>query len=133
MAKIALAPGSQDSSEAMTEYVCPTTPFKIYSFGLFIHRDDRYYLIQSERSQIFSEKQTLEKVYAVLLEEHRALQTAHDDALAEKEEARSQLRQLQREAGSRRTEKPDAIVRVEMDRLRGELYVAFLQTFVTQH
>lgn len=87
------------------------------------NRDDHYYRIQSERSQIFSEKETLEKVYAALLEEHRALQTAHDDALAEREEAKIQLRQVQREAGTRRSEKADGMVRVEIDRLRGELWV----------
>ncbi|KAF9532408.1 HOOK protein-domain-containing protein [Crepidotus variabilis] len=103
MAKIAIAPGAQDLAEAsMTE-------------------DDHYYRIQSERSQIFSEKETLEKVYTTLLEEHRQLQTSHDDALAEKEEARAQLRELQRDVDSRRHEKADVMMRAEMDRLRAEL------------
>lgn len=86
-------------------------------------RDDHYYRIQSERSQIFSEKETLEKVYTTLLEEHRQLQTTHDDAVAEKDEARSQLRELQREVDSRRHEKADVMMRTEMDRLRSELCV----------
>ncbi|KAJ3517791.1 hypothetical protein NLJ89_g265 [Agrocybe chaxingu] len=103
MAKIALAPGSQDPSEAsMTE-------------------DDHYYRIQSERSQIFTEKETLEKVYTALLEEHRSLQTAHDDLQSEKEEAQAQLRQLRRELDGRRNEKADVMMRAEMDRLRTEL------------
>lgn len=84
-------------------------------------RDDHYYRIQSERSQIFSEKETLEKVYQALLEEHRALQTTHDDVLSEKEEAQAQLRQLRREADTRRNEKADVMMRTEMDRLRAEL------------
>ena len=120
MAKIAVAPGSQESSEAMTECVS-LSRFRFDSFYLAFNRDDQFYRIQSERSLVFSEKETLEKVYAALLEEHRALQTAHDDAIAEKEETRTQLRQIQREAGSKRSEKSDGIVRVEMDRLRGEL------------
>jgi protein HOOK3 len=87
--------------------------------------------MHSERSKFFSEKETLEKVYAVLLENHRALQTAHDDAVAEKEEARVQLRQIQREAGSRRTEKPDGIIRAEIDRLMGELWVSPFRTYIS--
>ncbi|CAA7267986.1 unnamed protein product [Cyclocybe aegerita] len=103
MAKIALAPGAQDASEAsMTE-------------------DDHYYRIQSERSQIFTEKETLEKVYTALLEEHRSLQTAHDDLQSEKEEAQAQLRQLRRDLDGRRNEKADVMIRAEMDRLRTEL------------
>ncbi|KAH9483838.1 Protein Hook-like protein 1 [Psilocybe cubensis] len=97
MAKIAVAPGAHDLTEAnMTE-------------------------IQSERSQIFSEKETLEKVYQTLLEEHRALQTSHDDVLHEKEEAQAQLRQLQRETDTRRNDKADVMMRTEIDRLRAEL------------
>ncbi|KDR81389.1 hypothetical protein GALMADRAFT_239256 [Galerina marginata CBS 339.88] len=103
MAKIAVTPAAQDLIEAnMTE-------------------DDHYYRIQSERSQIFSEKETLEKVYQALLEEHRALQTAHDDVLSEKEESQAQLRQIRREVDTRRNEKADVMMRTEMDRLRAEL------------
>ncbi|PPQ78150.1 hypothetical protein CVT25_015483 [Psilocybe cyanescens] len=103
MTKIAVAPAAQDLIEAnMTE-------------------DDHYYRIQSERSQIFSEKETLEKVYQALLEEHRTLQTSHDDVLREKEESQAQLRQLRREADTRRNEKADVMMRTEMDRLRTEL------------
>ncbi|KAF8163085.1 HOOK protein-domain-containing protein [Crassisporium funariophilum] len=103
MAKIAAAPGPQDMGDAsMTE-------------------DDHYYRIQSERSLIFTEKETLEKVYTALLEEHRALQTTHDDVLSEKEDAQTQLRQLRREVDGRRNEKADVMMRAEMDRLRAEL------------
>ena len=84
-------------------------------------RDDHYYRIQSERSQIFSEKETLQKVYEALLEEHRALQTTHDDVLSEREDAQAQLRQLRREMDTRRNEKADVMMRAEMDRLRAEL------------
>ena len=87
----------------------------------FDPRDDHYYRIQSERSQIFSEKETLEKVYQALLEEHRSLQAIHDDALSEKEDAQAQLRQLRREADTRRNEKADVMMRSEMDRIRLEL------------
>lgn len=84
-------------------------------------RDDHYYRIQSERSQIFSEKESLEKVYATLLEEHRALLAAHDDLTSEKEEAQTQLRQLARESDVRKNDKVDVLMRAELDRIRVEL------------
>ncbi len=86
-------------------------------------RDDHYYQIQSERSRILSEKETLEKVYQTLLEEHRTLQTHHDDLVSEKDEALAQLRQAQREAdSSRRVDtRGDAVLKGEIDRLRADL------------
>jgi protein HOOK3 len=60
-------------------------------------------------------------VYQALLEEHRALQTTHDDVLSEREDAQAQLRQLRRELDTRRNEKADVMMRAEMDRLRAEL------------
>ena len=95
----------------------------VWSFDL---RDDHYYRIQSERSQIIWEKETIEKVYEALLEEHRSLQTVHDDAISEKEEAQAQLRQLRREADTRRNEKADVMMRSEMDRIRLELWVSII-------
>jgi protein HOOK3 len=86
-------------------------------------RDDHYYRIQSERSAIYSEKETLEKVYQALLEEHRTLQTSYDDALSEKEDVLAQLRQSKRDTETRRNEKADVMMRTEMDRLRIDLYV----------
>ncbi|KXN90466.1 hypothetical protein AN958_04138 [Leucoagaricus sp. SymC.cos] len=83
--------------------------------------DDHYYRIQSERSAIFSEKETLEKVYQALLEEHRTLQTSYDDAVSEKEDALAQLRQARRGAENKRNEKADVMMRAEIDRLRTEL------------
>lgn len=120
MEKIAAAPGALDISEAnMTECV-PAYPLTMISSS-FGSRDDHYYRIQSERSQIFSEKETLEKVYQALLEEHRLLQTVHDDVVSEKEDAQVQLRQLRREVDTRRNEKADVMMRSEMDRIRLEL------------
>ena len=87
-------------------------------------RDDLYYQIQSERSRILSEKETLEKVYQTLLEEHRTLQTNYDDVVSEKDDALSQLRQAQREADNPRVDsRGDAMLRGEIDRLRSDLYV----------
>ncbi|GBE82526.1 predicted protein [Sparassis crispa] len=84
--------------------------------------DDHYYQIQSERSRILSEKETLEKVYQTLLEEHRTLQTNFDDATSEKEDALAQLRQAQRDADSKPVDtRGDAMMRAEIDRLRSEL------------
>ncbi|KAJ3545756.1 hypothetical protein NM688_g5588 [Phlebia brevispora] len=84
--------------------------------------DDHYYQLQSERSRILSEKETLEKVYQSLLEEHRTLQTNFDDVVSEKEEALAQARQAQRDADSRRVDsRGDTMLRAEIDRLRAEL------------
>ena len=87
-----------------------------------MHRDDHYYQIQSERSRILSEKETLEKVYQALIEEHRTLQSSLDDVVSEKEDALAQLRQAQRDADSKRVDsRGDAMMRAEIDRLRTEL------------
>lgn len=89
---------------------------------MVIRRDDHYYQIQSERSRILSEKETLEKVYQALLEEHRTLQTSHDDAVSEKDDALAQLRQAQRDADNRKVDtRGDAVFRAEIDRLRADL------------
>lgn len=90
---------------------------------LILLRDDHYYRIQSERSQIFSEKETLQKVYQALLEEHRTLQTNFDDAVSEKEDALARVREVRREVDSRRNEKADVMMRAEIERLRADLYV----------
>ncbi|KAH9857802.1 HOOK-domain-containing protein [Lenzites betulinus] len=87
-----------------------------------ITEDDHYYQIQSERSRILSEKETLEKVYQTLLEEHRALQTNYDDVVSEKDDALAQLRQAQREADNKKVDsRGDAMFRAEIDRLRTDL------------
>ena len=86
-----------------------------------MYRDDHYYRIQYERSAILSEKETLEKVYQALLEEHRTLLASHDEVLLEREDALAQLRQFKRETEFRRNEKADVMMRAEMDRLRTEL------------
>ena len=85
------------------------------------YRDDHYYQIQSERSQILSEKDTLNQVYQALLEEHRALQTNFDDVLSEREDALSKLREVQRDAHTQRNDKADIMMRAEIDRLRADL------------
>ena len=84
-------------------------------------RDDHYYQIQSERSQILSERDTLQKVYQALLDEHRILQTNFDDVVSEKEDALARLKSAQREADSKRNDKADIMMRSEIDRLRAEL------------
>lgn len=83
--------------------------------------DDHYYQIQSERSRILGEKETLEKVYQALLEEHRQLQTSFDDVTSEKEDALARLREMRREVDNRRNDKADVMMRAEIDRLRTEL------------
>lgn len=112
-------PRNQDEA-GMTEYVRFSS---LYSPPLtcMMFRDDHFYRMQSERSQIFSEKETLEKVYQMLLEEHRTLQTSFDDVSAEKEEALARLREVRREMDNRRNDKADVMMRVEIERLRNEL------------
>lgn len=78
-------------------------------------------MIQSQRSQIFSEKLSLEKAYQTLLEEHRTLQTNYDEVLSDREEVHTQLRELKRETDVRRNEKSDAVLRGEIERLRMDL------------
>ena len=84
-------------------------------------RDDHYYQIQSERSQILAEKDTLNQVYQALLEEHRTLQTNFDDMVSEKDDTFSRLRDMQRQVDNQRNEKADIMMRAEIDRLRTEL------------
>ncbi|THH31768.1 hypothetical protein EUX98_g2425 [Antrodiella citrinella] len=87
-----------------------------------VSEDDHFYILQSDRSRILSEKETLEKVYQALLEEHRTLQTNFDDAVSEKEDALAQARQAQRDADSRRPDnRGDNLMRAEIERLRSEL------------
>ncbi|KAF8589935.1 HOOK-domain-containing protein [Ramaria rubella] len=83
--------------------------------------DDHYYQIQSERSRVLTEKETLEKVYQQLLDDHRALQTSYDDAVSEKEDAMSRLRDFRRNMDDHRHDKADVLMRAEIDRLRVEL------------
>ena len=75
-----------------------------------------------ERSRILSEKETVEKAYQTLLEEHRTLQTNLDDVVSEKEDALAQARQAQRDADSRKVDtRGDTILRAEIERLRADL------------
>ncbi|KAF8894385.1 HOOK protein-domain-containing protein [Infundibulicybe gibba] len=108
----AISPNRDAGDISMTECAFPPPPPS---------SDDHYYRIQSERSQIFSEKETLEKVYQTLLEEHRALQTNFDDMVSEKDDALSRLREVSREADSKRNDKTDALMKAEIDRLRIDL------------
>ncbi|KAJ8584459.1 HOOK-domain-containing protein [Rhizopogon salebrosus TDB-379] len=83
--------------------------------------DDHYYRIQSERSQILSEKETVEKVYQTLMEEHRTLQTSYDDMVSEKDDALARLREAQMDIESRPNDNSYGMMRAEIDRLRTEL------------
>ncbi|KAJ7756771.1 HOOK protein-domain-containing protein [Mycena maculata] len=102
MARINVAGGPDAGEASMTE-------------------DDHYYQIQSERSQVLTEKETLEKVYQALLEEHRTLQTNYDDVVSEKDDAISRLKDVKREVDSHRSDKGEGMLRGEIDRLRSEL------------
>ena len=60
-------------------------------------------------------------MYKNLLEEHRTLQTTHDDTVAEKEDSITRLRDLQRDLDVRRNDRSDGLMRAEIDRLRSAL------------
>ncbi|KAJ3728886.1 hypothetical protein C8R42DRAFT_279611 [Lentinula raphanica] len=84
--------------------------------------DDHYYRVQMEKSAILNQKETLEKVYQQLLEEHRQLQTTHDDVLSERGDLVAQLKEARREVDNRRNDgKADVMLRAEIDRLRTDL------------
>lgn len=74
---------------------------------------------------MLTEKETLEKVYQQLLEDHRTLQTSYDDIVSEKDDTLSRLRDLQRNVDDQRSQKADVFMRTEIDRLRVELCVGF--------
>ncbi|KIL69547.1 hypothetical protein M378DRAFT_69226 [Amanita muscaria Koide BX008] len=84
-------------------------------------RDDHYYMIQTQRSQIFSEKVSVEKAYRALLQEHRTLQSNYDEVVSDREETVAQLREMKKEMEIRRNEKSDVILRTEIERLRADL------------
>lgn len=89
---------------------------------IYEYRDDHFYNLQSDRSRVLAEKETLEKVYQALLEEHRTLQTSYDDVVSEKDDALAQVRQAQRDAESKRPDnRGDNLMRGEIERLRAEL------------
>lgn len=121
MAKVKASGETHTGETSMTE--CVFLAIHSSSAGSSVYsRDDHYYQLQSERSRILSEKETLEKVYQTLMEEHRTLQSSLDDALSEKEETLAQLRQAQRDVENRKPDsRNDALMRAEIDRLRSEL------------
>ncbi|KAA1478772.1 HOOK-domain-containing protein [Dentipellis sp. KUC8613] len=122
MAKVKTAAAVNAIGESgNTECVLCSGERMAVSCSLFITRDDHYYQIQSERSRVFAQKETLEKVYQSLLDEHRTLQTNYDDAVSEKDEALARAREIQREVETRRNDKADVMMRAEIDRLRSEL------------
>lgn len=98
-----------------------TTGLPTEKSNLLHPRDDHYYRIQSEKSLVLSEKETLEKVYQVLLEEHRTLQSSFDDIRSERDDALARVKEIRRETDSRRNEKADVMLRGEIDRLRVDL------------
>mgnify|MGYP001283809189 CR=1 FL=1 len=84
-------------------------------------RDDHYYRVQSERSQLFSEKETLERTLQSLMEQHAQLQAAHDDVIQERDDALAQLRASSHTSENRRNERADVMLRAELDRVRADL------------
>lgn len=90
------------------------------------HRDDHYYQLQSERSRLQLEKDALEKAHQTLLEDHRSTQSQLEDVLSERDDAFARTRELLHQADTRRSDKTDAGMKADMDRLRADLYVVGL-------
>ena len=85
-------------------------------------RDDRYYILQSERNRAMQEKHILQERFQALLQENRALQGRSEDAVAEKEEALKRIRIMREELDDKRKGRADTAMRAEIDHLRTELY-----------
>ncbi len=102
--------------------------------------DDHFYEIQNELSRVVAEKDTLEKVYQALISDHRNLQNnlvgaksrfpslrlihpSKDEALSEKADIGSRLREIELRADEYRNNKTDALMRAEIDGLRAEMLV----------
>ncbi|KAJ3976503.1 HOOK-domain-containing protein [Lentinula raphanica] len=89
-----------------------------------LSQTDQHHLMRviEQKSAILNQKETLEKVYQQLLEEHRQLQTTHDDVLSERGDLVAQLKEARREVDNRRNDgKADVMLRAEIDRLRTDL------------
>lgn len=71
----------------------------------------------------------MESAYAALLEEHRTLQSNHDDVVAERDDVVTRLRELRQDQESNRHERSDGLLRAEIDRLQTELLVFSLYLF----
>jgi protein HOOK3 len=72
------------------------------------------------------EKDALDKAHKALLEDHRSLQSQLDDVLSERDDATARARELLHQADTRKSDKTDVIMKVEVDRLRADLYVVGL-------
>jgi protein HOOK3 len=98
-----------------------SVPFLLECVLVRLFRDDHYYRIHSERSKLFAEKEAVENAYQALLGDLRALQAKYDDAISERDDALTQLREASRENSFKRNDKSDAFIKAEIDGLRIEL------------
>lgn len=91
--------------------------------------DDDFYNLQTDRSRIISEKESLDTMYSSLLTAFQKLQTDHDEAQRRIESLDEHLSEARREAvaaaegrrGSAGAGEPEAVVKEELQRLRGDL------------
>jgi protein HOOK3 len=86
-----------------------------------VSRDDHYYQVQSEKRQILTEKDSVEKAYQTLMQEHRALQATVEDLTSERDDALARVREVQRGVDDRRHDKADMMLKAELDHLRTDL------------
>jgi protein HOOK3 len=86
-----------------------------------VSRDDHYYQVQSEKRQILTEKDSIEKAYQTLMQEHRTLQANVEDLTSERDEALARVREIQRGVDDRRHDKADMMLKAELDHLRTDL------------
>ena len=90
---------------------------------VFTPRDDRYYMLQSERNRALQDKVALEEKHHSLLQEQQSLQVKFEDMTAERDDALGRVKLMKQEVDDRRKERADASMRAEIDHLRNELSV----------
>jgi protein HOOK3 len=116
---------AQKKKQRMTRSIKIVHFFHIFPTHFpFSFRDDDFYRIQSEKSVIINQKYELQRQFEELERSQATLQKDYDEAVTEKEKLAKRLEVLdQHESDLQRSDKADAYMRSEIDRLRTELYV----------
>lgn len=70
---------------------------------------------------MFAEKESIERMYNRLMEEHKATLAKQEELVSDRDEAVAQTKLLRQQMEGRRNEKSDIHLRAELDRVRSEL------------
>ncbi|KAI8049553.1 HOOK protein-domain-containing protein [Syncephalis plumigaleata] len=115
---------STDNADAESDLLFSPTVSRTDATSTFeiTETDEQVYRIQMEYNQILAQKRELESTHHGLIEEHGELRTKYDEALAEREDLRSKIRDLERTvASAHESGKHDYVLRAEIDQLRFDL------------